>query len=148
MTESSEVLPVAIALLSEHVHECIVTLMNKRPSMVERPGRCPAQCSAQRDRGAVGTAAAARLLQPLIWIQLPRSSHRISVTTEPRSRRREIETGGRICVPDLSRISPVLTLLAFDLPCWKFAPVSASCRATSEEFSGARHVAGKSVLLN
>ena len=30
MTKSSEVLPVAIALLSEHVHECIVTLMNKR----------------------------------------------------------------------------------------------------------------------
>jgi hypothetical protein len=29
---------VAIALLSEHLHECIlVTLMNKRPSMVERP---------------------------------------------------------------------------------------------------------------
>ena len=28
----------AIALLSEHVHECIVTLMSKRPSMVERPG--------------------------------------------------------------------------------------------------------------
>jgi hypothetical protein len=28
VTESSEVLPVAIALLSEHLHECIVTLMN------------------------------------------------------------------------------------------------------------------------
>ncbi len=66
VTESSEVLPVAIALLSEHLHECIVTLMNMRPSMVERPGRCPAQYSAQRDRGAIGAAAAARLLQPLI----------------------------------------------------------------------------------
>ena len=70
----------AIALLSEHLHACIVTLMNKRPSMVERPGRSPAQYSAQRDRGTVGAAAAARLLQPLMCIQLPRSSHRISVT--------------------------------------------------------------------
>jgi len=80
VTESSEVLPVAIALLSEHVHECIETLMNKRPSIVERPGRCPAQYSGQRDRSAIGAAAAARLLQPLICIQLPRSSHRIAVT--------------------------------------------------------------------
>ena len=80
MTEPSWVLPVAIALLSEHVHECIETLMNKRPSMVERPGRSPAQYSARRDRGAIGAAAAAQLLQPLICIQLPRSSHRISVT--------------------------------------------------------------------
>ena len=33
----------AIALLPEHVHECIVTLtgMNKRPSMVERTGEVP-----------------------------------------------------------------------------------------------------------
>ena len=80
MTESSEVLPVAIALLSEHVHECIVTLMNKRPSMVERPGSSPAQYSAQRDRGTIGAAAAARLLLPLLCIHLPRTSHRISVT--------------------------------------------------------------------
>ncbi len=48
--------------------------------MVERPGRSPAQYSAQRDRGTIGAAAAARLLQPLMCIQLPRSSHRISVT--------------------------------------------------------------------
>ena len=47
--------------------------------MVERPGRSPAQYSAQRDRGTIGAAAAARLLQPLMCIQLPRSSDRISV---------------------------------------------------------------------
>ena len=75
------------------MRQSVVTLLHQRPSTVERPGRSPAQCSAQRDRGAIGVAAAARLLQPLIWLRLPRSSRGISVTTEPRSRRRETATG-------------------------------------------------------
>ena len=75
------------------MRQSVVTLLHQRPSRVERPGRSPAQCSAQRDRGAIGAAAAARLLQPLIWLRLPRSSRGISVTTEPRSRRRETATG-------------------------------------------------------
>ena len=62
MTEPSEVLPVAIALLSEHVHECKVTLMNKRPSMSSVRGGALHNAL----HGEIGAAAAARLLQPLI----------------------------------------------------------------------------------
>jgi hypothetical protein len=53
---------VAIALLSEHVHECIETLMNKRPSMSSVRGGALHNAL----HGEIGAAAAARLLQPLI----------------------------------------------------------------------------------
>jgi hypothetical protein len=64
--------------------------------MAERPGRSPAQCPAQGDRGAIGAASAARLLLPLILLHLPRSSHRISVPKEPPAWTQEIETGSQI----------------------------------------------------
>jgi hypothetical protein len=76
--------------------QCVVTLLNQRQSMAERPGRSPAQRPAQGDRGAIGAASAAPLLQPLILLHLPRSSHRISVPTEPRAWTQELETGGQI----------------------------------------------------
>jgi hypothetical protein len=121
----------------------------KRQAMVERPGRCPvtlpAQCCvpvarSRCDRSSCCcSAAAAADLDPVPKIAPP-----LSVTTEPRSWRRDIETGARICAPDLSAsgISPVLTMvltwLAFDLPCWKLRQFRASCPTTREEFSGAR----------
>ena len=54
------------------MRQSVVTLLHQRPSTAGRPGRSPAQCSAQRDRGAIGAAAAARLLQPLILAPAPK----------------------------------------------------------------------------
>ncbi len=81
--------------------------------MVERPGRCPAQYSAQRDRGAIGAAAAARLLQPLILhpapkIVPPHLCYNIITIMEARTRNGG-GGGGRTGAPNLSGISPVLT---------------------------------------
>jgi hypothetical protein len=79
--------------------------------MVERPGRSPAQYSAQRDRGTIGAAAAARLLPPLLCIQLPRTSHRISVTDRTTIMEARNRNGGsnRRAPPNLCGTSPVLT---------------------------------------
>ena len=55
--------------------------------MVERPGRCPAQCSAQRDRGAIGAAAAAAAdLNPAPKIVPPHLCYNRTTIMEARNR--------------------------------------------------------------